>query len=224
VFVPRRHDDTPVTLLGVDGVHDVDTVIDAVVDHPAHARFVAERVASEFLGDPELPALAGVVDELAGVYVDGELQLDPVIAAALRLGLDGASSPLVAAPVPWLIGAARATRVTGREFHRAVLSRVPGLGQIPLLPPSVAGWPRGAEWFTASSLIARTNVAASIAAAVGRDEPLRVAADDADLDRLGEHLGLADGFLPSTAATLRAVDDPVDRLTLALVCPEYLAT
>jgi uncharacterized protein (DUF1800 family) len=165
-----------------------------------------------------------VVDELAQVYVDGGLRLDPVVAAALRLGLDGAFGSLVAAPVPWLVGVARATGVSGRRFFRAVQGRVPELGQVPLLPPSVAGWPRGDEWFTASSLIARTNIAASIAAVTDRSEPVRVAADDGDLDRLAEHLGLADGFLPSTAATLRAATDTVDRLTLALVCPEYLVT
>ena len=52
-FVPGRHDRTPQTLLGVDGVTDVDSVIEAVVAHPAHPRFVARRIVREYLGDPD---------------------------------------------------------------------------------------------------------------------------------------------------------------------------
>jgi uncharacterized protein (DUF1800 family) len=223
-FIPSRHDDSPVTLLGVAGVHDVDTAVDAVVSHAAHPRFVARRIVAEFVGDPDDPRVAGAVDQLADVYVDHDLALDPVIAAALQLGLEGTSSPLVAPPIPWLIGAARATGVNGNRFLRSAQGRIRELGQLPLLPPSVAGWPSGNEWFTASSLIARTSVAAAIASAAGDNEPVRVAADDGDLDLLAQHLGLAEPFLPSTAGALRNARDPVNRLTLALVSPENLLT
>jgi uncharacterized protein (DUF1800 family) len=223
-FVPSRHDDTPVTLLGVSGVHDVDTVVDAVVSHPAHPGFVARRIVAELVGDPDDPRLAGVVDQLATIYVEHDMTLDPVIAAALRLGLDGISTPLVAAPIPWLVGAARATGTAGNGFLRSAQGRVRELGQLPLLPPSVAGWPTGDEWFTASSLIARTNMAAAMSESAAAGEPVRAAADDGDLDLLAQRLGLTEPFLPSTAAALRNEPDPVNRLTLALVSPEYLLT
>lgn len=223
-FVPFRHDDTPVTLLGVDGVHDVDSVIDAVAGHPEHPRFVARRVVEEYLGDPDQATMVGVVDELAEVYVESGAQLDQLIGAALRLGIAGMSTPLVAAPIPWLLAAARATGAEPARLFRTVQGRVRELGQLPLLPPSVAGWPTGAEWFTASSLIARTNVAAALAAAAGSGEPVRVSAEDRDLDLLAQQLGLPEPFLPSTAVALRREDDPVNRLTLALVSPENLLT
>ena len=41
-FVPARHDDTPQTLLGVDGVHDADTTIAAATSSPACPVFLAE--------------------------------------------------------------------------------------------------------------------------------------------------------------------------------------
>ena len=42
-FVARRHDDSPQTLLGVDGVHDVDTTVAAVTGSPACPVFIAAR-------------------------------------------------------------------------------------------------------------------------------------------------------------------------------------
>jgi len=104
VFRRNRHDDTPQRYLGTDGVHDVDTVIAAAVAHPAHPRFVARRVAREVLGTVE----DAVVGRLAEVYDDNGRRLDAVIAAAVRLGLEGAGSSVVLAPVPWLAMARRA--------------------------------------------------------------------------------------------------------------------
>lgn len=222
VFVPRRHDDTPQTLLGADGVHDVDTVIDAVVAHPAHARFVAERITREYLGDPGDPALDGVVEVLATTYVDAGFRLDAVIRRALELGLEGASTPLVTAPVPWFVRSSRVTGAPPSRLGADAADRIRETGQLPLLPPDVSGWPEGTAWFTASSLIARTHVAAALSAATPAGAPLRVSVEDGDLDRVAEQLGLPEPFSPATVRALRRESDPTDRLALALVSPEHL--
>jgi uncharacterized protein (DUF1800 family) len=222
VLVPRRHDDTPQVLLGVDGVHDVDTVVDAILAHPEHARFVAVRIASEYLGDPRTEKLDGVVDELATTYLADDRRLDAVVRRALELGLEGAATPLVAAPVPWLVTALRTCGVDPDELGRDAVDRVRGLGQVPMLPPDVSGWPIGEAWFTAGSLVARTHLAVAIAAATRPDEPIRVALDDGDLDLAARRLGLTEPFTSTTAGALRRATDPDDRLTLALVCPENL--
>ena len=46
-FVSRRHTGTSQTLLGATGVIDVGSVINAVINDPAHPGFVADRVISE---------------------------------------------------------------------------------------------------------------------------------------------------------------------------------
>lgn len=221
-FVPRRHDDTPVTLLGDDAVHDVDSVIDAIVTQPAHARFVADRIAREYLGDPTDPRLEGAVDELADAYDASGRRIDAVIERALRMGLDERRTSLVRAPVPWLVGSLRTCNVDIRRLGREQLQALPQLGQTPLLPPDVSGWPTGATWFTSSSMVARTGFAHAIAAATPPGEPILVALDDGDLDLAARRLGLAEPFGPSTADAIRSQSDPVNRLTLALVCPENL--
>ncbi|MDJ0770550.1 MAG: DUF1800 family protein [Ilumatobacter sp.] len=223
-FVPRRHDDSPQRLLGVDGVHDVDTVIDAVVGHPAHATFVARRLVAEFLGDPDDESLAGVASELADGYVDADMHLDPVIATALRMGLDGRARPLVLAPIPWFVGALRVTGAPPERVIARARDHVREIGQLPMLPPDVAGWPTGEAWFTASSLIARTNVAAAIAEHTADDEPLRIAVDQSDWDLAAQHLGVSEPFGASTRAALAATAGTTNRLTLALVSPENLLT
>ncbi|MFT7503167.1 MAG: hypothetical protein ACI8RC_002582 [Ilumatobacter sp.] len=221
-FVPRRHDETPQTLLNSTGVNDVSSVIDAVINDPAHPGFVADRIISEYLGD--LPGDSGedVRNDLIGTYVASGRRIDAVIQRALQLGLEGASTTMVLDPIRWLVICARATGVNLSGLRRSATQSIREMGQIPLFPPSVIGWPRGAAWLTSSSLVARTNVAAAIAAATDPAEPLHIAADDNDADQLAEHLGLREPFGPSTRRAIGSATDPVGRLTVALICPESL--
>jgi uncharacterized protein (DUF1800 family) len=221
-FVSRRHDDTPQTLLGATGVNDVGSVINAVINDPAHPGFVADRIISEYLGDLADDPGNDVRDDLIGTYEASGRRLDPVIERALRLGLEGASTTMVLDPIRWLVICARATAVDLTGLRRSVTRSIREMGQVPLFPPSVDGWPRGTEWLTSSSLVARTNVAAAIAAATDPSEPLRIAADDNDVDQLAEHLGLREPFGPGTRSAIGSAVDPVGRLTVALICPESL--
>jgi uncharacterized protein (DUF1800 family) len=221
-FVPRRHDATPQTLLGVIGVNDVGSVINAVIDDPAHPGFVADRIISEYLGDLTGDAREDVRNDLISTYSASDRRLDAVIARALRLGLDGASTTVVLDPIRWLVICARATGVNLSRLRRSATQSIREMGQVPLFPPSVNGWPRGTEWLTSSSLVARTNVAAALAAATDPAEPLRIAADNDDVDQLAQHLGLREPFGPGTRRAIGSAADPVGRLTVALVCPESL--
>lgn len=221
-FRPGRHDDTPQTLLGVDGVRDVESVIRVVTDHPAHERFVAARVMTDYLGDVTGGPRTEIVDHLAQTYLDNDRNLDPVIVEALRLGLDGGSERQVISPLPWVLMCTRSTGLTPTDLRTTLPSRFADLDQIPMLPPSVVGWARGTAWLSSSSLVTRANIAALIAAAATPDQPTRVAVADGDLDALAQHLGLPEPFSNSTAAAIMSAPDPVARLAIALVAPENL--
>ena len=219
-FAPRLHDDTPQTYLGVDGVHDLDTVIDAVMAHPAMPVFVASTVAAELLGDVD----EGVVQELAAAFTSSGFDVRTLVKATLEHGLAGESSPILLAPVPWLV---QAMRMTGAPFPQGDLQRrfgqlLDAAGQMPMKPPNVAGWPGGAAWLGASSMVARANLAALVAAAA-TDAGVLSAAGGSDPGRLAEALGLPSaGFSASTSAALAAVPSGRQRLAVALVAPEFL--
>jgi len=232
-FVPRRHDDTLRPFLGSSGVSDVDGVIDAIAAHPEHDRFVAAQIARIYVGVPTTPSGDDLepdpdtIDELAAAYRDGGRRLDRVIEVAAHIVADAADQsrvhPIVAAPVPWMVGAARQLDVS-LSSGGIDRDQIRAMGQIPMVPPSVAGWPGGRRWLTTSGLVARTNVAAGLVAVTPDHHPALGAAADGDVDTLAAILGLAGSFGPTTVGAIRSADGPAAALTLALVAPEYLLT
>lgn len=214
-FVSRRHDDTPQRALGVEGVHDLDTTVSAVMAHPALAGFIAGTVAAELLGVSD----EAIVSPLATVFADGH-DIRTLVAAALQAGLGGQSAPIVLGPVPWYVMARRVTGAAPRSLDAFRLLRA--AGQLPMLPPNVAGWPGGRAWFAASSLVARANLAALVAAATPDGEVLAAASGD-DADLLADVLGLSsDGFADESIAALSAAPAGRERLAIALITPEFL--
>ena len=214
-FVSRRHDDSPQRALGVDGVHDLDTALAAVLAHPAMAPFVAGVIAGELLGLGDDATVAPLAEVFAA---DHDIRM--LVDAALRAGLAGQTAPVVLGPLPWYV---IARRVTGAAPPaRDALRLLRSAGQLPMLPPNVAGWPGGRAWFSASSLVARANLAALIADATPDGEVLAAAAGD-DADLLAEVLGLpSDGFADDSIAALAAAPAGRDRLAVALISPEFL--
>lgn len=215
-FVARRHDDSPQRYLGVAGVHDLDTVIDAVLAHAALPGFIAAAVAGELLGTDD----ETVVDRLSTVFVASGFDVRSLVRATLAEGLAGHSAPLVLGPVPWF---ATACRVTGaRPAPKQSVQLLRAAGQVPMLPPNVAGWPGGTAWFGASSLVARANLAALIAAAAPAGEVLAAAQGD-DSAVLADVLGLPiDDFADASLAALDAAPAGIDRLAVALITPEFM--
>lgn len=209
VFRPRRHDDTVRPLLGAP-VHDVDSVVGAVLEHPEAARFVTRELCRALLGRAD--------DDLVTALVTGPastLELAPLVRSILELGIAGTRSTVVLEPVRWLAICLRATGATLGTRPR--LTALRAAGQLPMMPPNVAGWPGGEAWFGSSTVVARANLAAAVAAATDPGHPTMIATDPDDLSL---QLGLAEPFGPSTAAVLRRASSPEHRLALALSSPE----
>lgn len=222
-FVPRLHDDTPQTYLGRRGVHDVDTVIDAVVEQEACAAFVAGRFGRSVLGPDADPQL---LEELAGDFRDADLDLTVLARGVLTAVAEGRVAELVLGPMPWLVSIQRATGAT-----LPVLDRHLGLfhaGHLPMWPPNVSGWHGGLTWFSASTTAQRFSLAGLVAAASPEDNPARQAAADGDLAALADALGHPEGFSESTTAALSSpdlaprTDGGVGLLTVALTSPDLV--
>ncbi len=217
-LVAAKHDDSLQTFLAVDGVHDLDTVVNAIVASKAMPRFVASKMAVELLGISGDSALVG---RLAASFTDADLDVRELVRATLREGLAGNSQPIVLGPVQWLVAAQRVTGATLKAKERARLLGV--AGQQPMMPPNVGGWPGGTAWFGASGLVARSNLAALVAKGTPDGAEALAAAQADDVAALADVLGLpSSGFSAESAAALVAAPAGRDRLALALVSPEFL--
>ncbi len=217
LLVPRRHDAGTKTVLGMTGRLGLDDVVGAATTHPACAPHVVARLWSR-LARPATPDDAVVV-ELAGPFAD-----DLDVASLLRrmflhpAFLEPASrAGLVRTPVDLVVGIARTLRITPDPRVGPLLV---GLGQLPFLPPDVAGWPANEAWLSTASALLRLQLASTVAAEVPAadlvgPDPTRRPAELAHL------LGL-DRFGAATAAALRAAPDARTALTLALASPEHL--
>lgn len=206
----RRHDPGTATLLGGTAA-DVDTLVERLVGHRAHVPFTAGRLWRRY-GSTTGPAPA-----VSGRDVTGMLRR--LVAAD---AFAAARGHLVKQPVEWLVGAVRQLGVDlaglPTKQRRALLGVLRALGQTPLRPPSVGGWPAGDAWLTTSSATARLRAGQLLAGLA----PAAVDALDGDdrADALARLL-VVDGWTDRTRGVLQATRDPRQQLALALASPEY---
>ncbi|HTZ43175.1 MAG TPA: DUF1800 domain-containing protein [Jatrophihabitans sp.] len=217
---PRLHDQTPKTVLGVTGNLDQAGFCDAVLARPAAAGYVCGRWYGQLVSDtpPDAATLARLVAgygahrDLAGLFR----------AAYLDESFARAANSIVAGPVEWLIGAARALKV---GTDAATLTRLAGilrgLGQLPFDPPNVSGWPSGHAWLSTAAAQLRLQAAGWLCR-TGDLSFVSAAAPGQRLDAVGYLLGVGT-FSDRTAAALKpALGNPATLVTLALTSPEYL--
>ena len=219
LFVAKHHDDHPERYLGVSGVHDVGTVIAAIMQHAAMPTLIAGMFAREFLGTNDPDAVAG----LAKVFASSSFNVSALLRATANTGLAGTSAPVVLAPVPWFVVA---SRVTGAQVPvKQALGELRGAAQVPMLPPNVAGWPGGTAWFATGTVVARANLALAVAAATPVHSAALQAAMNRDLSALADALGLVTpSFSVASAAALNAANNATQRLALALITPEFVVS
>ncbi len=223
VFVAADHDDTPQRYLGHDGVHDVDSVIAAVVEQEACADFVAARFARAVLGPGADTALLA---DLGRRFRASDLDLRALARATLEAVAEGRTAGLVLGPLPWLLAAQRATGATIDRIER--YWTLYDAGHLPLWPPNVSGWTGGTTWLTSSTTAHRYNLAGLVAGATAEDNPARRAAAQGDLGALADALGRPEGFGPATRdalsdlATSRPDDGGISVLAVALASPDLV--
>ncbi len=128
-----------------------DEVVDAVCDHPACPRFVAERLHYSFVG--RLPDELRL-DELARVFAESGLEIRPLVEAIVthRSFLD-APSDRPRSPLEWYLAF---ERLVGADVDAWVLEL---LGQVPFGPPNVAGWPDAARWISSGAVLTKAQIA-----------------------------------------------------------------
>jgi len=168
-FTYRRffHDPGPKTFLGRTGNFDGDDVIDILFDHPACPTYVASRLYNWFVSEEPDESIARALGE---AFKDGKWELRP----ALRMLLTSkafydpkAVGSQIKGPVQLVVGTVRQLAVD-MPPGPALFGALDQMGQTPLMPPNVKGWPGGRSWVNASTLFVRYNTCVRLA---GGDVP-----------------------------------------------------
>lgn len=223
VFEPKWFDDSSKRVLGRSSNFDVDSLVDHVLAQPATAEFLVKRMWLRHIGE-QAPTNSDVRDLVRSM--NGTLSMNTLAAAMVnRTALDPAPRSLAKSPVPWLVAVMRSLGLTMTQFdddeQKRVIRQLYAMGQVPFVPPSVAGWPSGSTWFTSTSAQARLNLSLRLVS-TSRVRWLANVKPGERPRALADHLGVPE-WSPSTAAVLSAKQNSArDAFVLAINSPDYL--
>jgi uncharacterized protein (DUF1800 family) len=219
-FVARRHDGGTKTLLGRTANLDAHGFVEAVLSQPSSPAYLATRWWHTLVSPAEPPpdSLARVVT----AYGPGRDLMGLFSATLTDPHLVGEAGSVVVSPVEWLVGAARALRLpTDASAVATLLPTLRALGQTPLYPPSVAGWPSGQAWLSTASASTRMDAARRLVAAADLQEVTRTP-QGSRTDMVAHLLGIPHLSNRTVSALRPLTTDPKQLVATALVSPEYL--
>lgn len=160
-YLDNQHDSGPKTVLGRQGNWSGQDVVRIVLQEPATSRRLVRKLYRWFVSETDEPAdslLAPLVESFGRDQDAGKL-----VSTILRSNLF--FSPLayrqrVKSPIEFAAGLARALEAlvpTARLGHDLA-----ALGQDICQPPTIQGWEGGRAWITTTTLLGRSNLAASM--------------------------------------------------------------
>jgi uncharacterized protein (DUF1800 family) len=146
------------------GMQDGFDLITALAVHPETGRRLARKFWNFFISEVVQPD-PSFVEAVAGVYLQNGTQIKPVVRYILTSPWFNDPSVRFARyswPAEFVI---RSIREVGWQNLTLDQARSPmaAMGQQLFEPPNVGGWPLGANWFSTSTMLSRTNFAAALA-------------------------------------------------------------
>ena len=213
VFMPRRHEPGPRTIMGktytVEGAEQLTAVLEDLAVHPATARHVSGKFARHFVGDAAPEAL---IDTLTSRYLEtgGDLRALAIALVESDTAWEGPPAKTVP-PYDFMVAAGRALGV--RDVPgRFVLGATRDLGQEIWAPPSPAGWPDADDAFLGGdSFLERIDYARVMARRFSSVGDVAARARDllgADLD-------------PFVAEAVERAEDRVQAMVLLVMSPAF---
>ena len=216
-FHPEAAITTPVTFLGKSCLRYGD-VVNAAVDHPACAPFIATKLHRYFHGSDPSPARA---TELGNLFRDGGFEIRPLMESILRdPSFFDAAKRYNRARTPVEYVSASLAAITSDDYGWAS-DLCDQMGQIPFFPPNVAGWPLGNKWLASNVAVLRAQVgneAPVIPAIASAADPVQAALDRCALYDVSPHT--RDAMNTARAAVADANDRAALLLGLAVSSPD----
>jgi uncharacterized protein (DUF1800 family) len=176
---PIRHDDGEKTILGKRGRWKAENLAQILLETPATAARLAQRICELFMGEEAVSTAA--IQELARGLMARQLDINWAVETVLRSRAFFADENIgsrVLAPLEYVVGAGRALEMIDPPPSTLALTDwAARMGQDVFDPPNVGGWMGGRSWLTTRWLIARANYAAALVdgSRVGRSPPMDLA-------------------------------------------------
>ncbi|HYO07503.1 MAG TPA: DUF1800 domain-containing protein [Tepidisphaeraceae bacterium] len=166
IFRRYDHDDGEKTFFGRKGDLNGDDVIEIILQHPVCAKYIAGKLFRFFAYEEVEPP---VVDSLAEQLREARWDLRPLLRTIFTSGAfygPKAIGSQVKSPIQLVVGT---VRQLGIDLPQAGIVRASlnQMGQVPLEPPNVKGWPGGRAWINTSTLFVRYNTAVWLAGGAG---------------------------------------------------------
>lgn len=250
-FVPNDHDDGTKTVLGrtfkARGMDEYLDLIDHLLSQDVAPRWLAYRLIRNVAYTPDVGAVFGepLIEEVAGALLANDWEMRPAVRTLLlsdhfRYADRSRGQQLVRPPVDLVVHAAKLLDLhfvdlplfSGSTFFNDVHRYLLEMGQIPLRPPSVFGWPDSEHWLGTTAVAHRyllgyaaTSSLTSLRYGSHADLPAA-----GDLDAWAAKLGLADLSVNTRAAVKDYLDSQIGQpeatrqegvLMLLLAAPEW---
>ena len=219
-YLPAQHFSGTINFLGTTGSFDANSLSDFLVKREDCAQFITERMWYRFISS--MNPLSD--NNLKTKFQDRRIST-LVQALGTHSALDDANNSMVKSPVDWFVSVCRALSITPSQFSNAAVIRnnLNLLGQLPLYPPNVGGWPADQAWLSTSAAQYRITFATALIKE-GNLTPISSVPQRDRLETLLNWLGIPE-WTPRTRLALRgALGDPA-RLTLLAICsPEYIVS
>lgn len=216
----RNFDGGNKTVLGRTSNFTVDSLVDHVVGQDSHSRHMAERIWQRMVA-PELPQNERTLITGYG----SSHNLLGLMSATLDAITSKKPEPLAKAPVEWAVGVMKAldfpsSRLKTQEAGY-LLDLLNSMGQLPLAPPSVGGWPTGQAWFSATATQARIDLARLLA---GRADLgwVKKASAISRPSLLAERLGVTSWSPATSQALTSGTTSAYEAIVLAVNSPDYV--
>ena len=160
-YIPREHDGGPKRILGREGDFGSEDALRIAARESATARRIARSLYGLFISEIDDPPEA-LLKPLAEAFA-GDRDIGRLVETILRSNLffsEAAWHRRMKGPVDFALGLVKAleAEVPSGELGKDLAA----LGQEPYAPPTVQGWPAGADWIHWQSFAARSNLAAAL--------------------------------------------------------------
>ena len=164
-YYDSRHDHSQKTFMGQTRDWSGPDIIDYLLQEniakkTISAKYIVKKMWT-FLAYPN-PSQT-IIDELAQVFLDNDLEIKPLLRALLvrpEFYTNTAKQGLVRSPVEWVAGIMKYTGLTAANINPQWY--MDDMGQTLFEPPNVAGWKNNQYWLNASAMWQRADFTGNV--------------------------------------------------------------